>query len=1513
MKALPLLLIAAMMLPASGQWSFRNPFRPAPAAEQPSKAERQAMEMRAERILNEIKPWYEGDLAPATRKRLHDIFIKSDSRQRSTALKKWLDELLEKPLDSKVTEEEYAVLQGLYLESSGGREAQEHLYRRMRRCFSDAKPVDNRDLQEQLARLARWEYDFTPFALCLVDAINGAWPRSAGDQSFTSYLNNMRGVSAEKIKASMMLWKSPRDYGPVLLTNYFLVYQDLVGTLLHDPETPERVLRRNGVLRWRYPWGRDLPETVDKALVLMATRRDGKFATPEQVQELFTVAGPLPGDMRGFLPRCVLATDAAACAWKPLNDAEASLYEMPDTSAVTLPQWKDELLGQPADLPSAMAELEKELRAVTKDKSLPALLVFSLVEDDLSLPDNARRPWMNVDGYDTFRTAFDIEISEDGTDVLVDEQGPHFSQNDPKLRAAYRSLNLALHRYVLLMAILERDGRTEELNAAADKLADLLNRNKAWPLLWNQQSMRGVSTKAYMRLTEGYRGRAELLRVFAEVRNVSAAVSELKEEGSDLTPKNLSRMMHEFLLSCDMEEGTPEEHAAIIRREMERDRSHPTAMGTLPSLRRPDVPEEILRNTKEQDICYTKEYGLRGLCTLRYALQHGDDATARRMLALLTTPEMMSLPTSRLALALMARHEGRETEIPRLEQDALALAAYHYGIYGPSTYRRLLLNVLMEYGMVTEAERLNALLFSRVGGLRPTLAKFFAAQGLYGAAAYQMEALLHTAIRQSAPGNGEGTHRDVAFWRTAADLYRAAYLRGRGDTATADRLEQAARAAQPELAAKVNISVPAAAEDCSTPEAARPDVSPFESPYYTWHLRTDDREETATVTEGRILLASLSDFNDHDSWVYLRLRSGRTISVRTDNISPEDVENIRDWMERNDIRRYESRLRLGMPFLAKAVEMVEDKPFSMRCLYSNGVKLTNGKRVRFALPWGGFESHYTEWLLPEHREHLESTMQPAHGPDTQLHLFDTYTEAEADAELHERSVVCVFLGKHGSELDRNFRAMPERSPQTVGEWNYLYSILPCYQDEEGNWEPEAQRVLNYARPLLEMVVPEGSAAHERELQHGLAIVMDTAGYESSRSTESLHLLPRFVAPKAVPDERIADFYAAIKRRDAATVETMLEETPALANEPFEMYYTSPLFSAFFNGNEAIIRSLLRHGADPNALNKQAESALACAVHYPASPSVTQALLDAGADVNGRTYDYNDHTYQYPLHAAYNSAPCMQVLLGAGADPTAKTGKGVGVLSKVAFMPEAVKLLRRNGKADPNECSDDGLRPLSGHYRVTPECVDLLLEWGADPYLPEVDSEAAKPAPRGATDEAAEFFAEVLPVKPDNTSMFATRLASVYFAKMLPILVKHKVDFSRKFRNGNEVLGHLIFTGYAGSEFLANMDTILAQGADLHASYNGVPLLYHLAENSNAGREKDGKSYPQQAMETFEAFVARGLNPYEPYGEFRDVFEYAESRVLKGVGTNRQYCPRACEEFIDLLLEWQKTHPRPQKK
>lgn len=1502
---IPLLALGALPLYAAVD-------QPAPAPRTMSTEEGQERELQVEQILRQLACAHRAaisgtpSLAPKTRSRLHDILMMQDRRHAEQALTAWLDELLQRPIDSNVAEEDMAVLQCLqeFVGDSTGA-VEKHIVQRVCRCFGNKAPVDNRNLQEYLNKVIIWEHDGLTAAMTLVDAMNGAWPRSAEHFAY-------KGKPAKTQRDLNMLWSNPRAYAPLLLSLNRPELTGKVANLLHDANEPERYVRTRGVRHWKYPWGRDLPATVEKALVLMRDRRQGKLPAAAAVKELMAAAADAPEGMRGFTPRCVLASDPAALAWKPLSDPKASLFEMPDVSAVQLAQWDDALLGDKTDSETDFAEWEKQLDALVQNKTLPALLVFSLVEDDLSLPSNAHRPWMDVDGYDSFRSVVQFDITAEGVEILVDEKGPHFSKNDPKLRAAYRSLNLALHRCVLKMALLERDGKTEELNKAADRLAAALNKAKAWPLLWNQFSLRGVSPYAYLRLTEGFKGRRTLLTAFSEVAGYSDVAYDLGKSKEKPNAKKVAELLRDRWICDGKLPVSAEERAACVQRSIraEKEATDRGVSGTLPWFTHLDVPT-VLADTAEDvpELC-GRGGGVRGLFAVEQAAAKGDLETAKRLFGYIAPNEQAyRFPAVRLAAATLARAEGRSDEAAQLERDALALTAYFTNLISSGVNEHLALYALLRHGMVQEAERLMLLAPTHTVNVHRTLAEAFAAKGMYGAAAFHLESQLHLAVRQSAPGgSGCGTHADVAKWRVAADLYRAAYLRQQGRTAEADRLEQAARKAQPKLAAAVDCSAPAAEEDCTLPQSLANSESPFESPYYTWHLPADD-DGPATVVEGKIDVAHVSYVNSDRSWVRLILRSGRHLNVSFKHLSAKDLENVKDWLARNGFLTWQSKLTPS--FLAKPEEMVQDKPFPGRTRLPNNVTITNGKRVIFRSATGATFSRYAETLKDGHRRHLETTMQPVRGPETKLRTFPTVAEAEADATLNGRHLLCLLLGKHDSPADKAFRAMETQSPDTVGEWNYAFSIVPCYRDAAGMWEPEARRVLDYAKPALSLLPAMGTPAWENELAAGIGLEMPVYGAEEMRTdSDRISVLTRFVAPcTEVSDTRVAEFYAAVKGKDAAKTERMLTETPALANAPLQGEYTTPLFAALYTFHAPTVEALLKHGANPNALNKNAMSVLHIYGTLPPRPEILKLLLKYGANPEGMTYDASARAFTYPICTFKNVAD-VELLVAAGADAHRKDGAGHTALTRQASRTDFLDFFCGRHKLDPNERALDGKNALSTDLQLFmhPEAVDKLLQYGADPYQPAVDMENRVPRDYGATNESPGYTSAELLCTANNSLHFMNLLCTAYqFRPLLDVFIKHKVDLGRKDAEGNDLLGHLIKAG-KGKE-LAELDTLMANGADIHATFNGKPLLYHLVDCSYTAppfSQNPQADIPAAWETAFNALVAHGLDPYAPFGNYQDIFEYAaEQKQLPG----GEKIPRGSRFITPILEKWKEEQPK----
>lgn len=288
---------------------------------------------------------------------------------------------------------------------------------------------------------------------------------------------------------------------------------DLLHRRLADPELSpdDAVLYICALNRW---CGHACEQESARLLGALA-RAAERGATPEELlPRLRRLHGLHPAALRALLnnrapvPPAVAPRRVEAPALRALDDPEASLREMPDASAVSLPAWRDALLGAPGTAAQDLQYLQEQL----EQPKLGTLLAFALKEAEHALPEDFFRARMGVEGYDEFTTAVSVTLLRDGIDIVLTPQGPRFSMHDADLRARSRALQLALHRCVLRLAVAERDGKREELLRDAKSLAGLLNRCNAWPLLLNQYELRGVSPAALHALVRDFRGPATLRR-----------------------------------------------------------------------------------------------------------------------------------------------------------------------------------------------------------------------------------------------------------------------------------------------------------------------------------------------------------------------------------------------------------------------------------------------------------------------------------------------------------------------------------------------------------------------------------------------------------------------------------------------------------------------------------------------------------------------------------------------------------------------------------------------------------------------------------------------------------------------------------------------------------------------------------------------------------------------------------------------------------------------------------------
>jgi ankyrin repeat protein/mono/diheme cytochrome c family protein len=180
---------------------------------------------------------------------------------------------------------------------------------------------------------------------------------------------------------------------------------------------------------------------------------------------------------------------------------------------------------------------------------------------------------------------------------------------------------------------------------------------------------------------------------------------------------------------------------------------------------------------------------------------------------------------------------------------------------------------------------------------------------------------------------------------------------------------------------------------------------------------------------------------------------------------------------------------------------------------------------------------------------------------------------------------------------------------------------------------------------------------------------------------------------------------AIEGRDLARVKSMLAADKALANAGDGVGSTA-LMHAAASGTVAIMQALVDAGADVNAKNSRAATAL----HWAAADDAkVKLLLLNGAAVNAKTVEGRT-----PLYAAATmpgGAASIRHLLEAGADVNAATLVGATALfPAVNASAEATKLLLDKG-ADPNRATLSGVTPIM--FTLDAAVVELLVARGAD--------------------------------------------------------------------------------------------------------------------------------------------------------------------------------------------------------
>ena len=172
-------------------------------------------------------------------------------------------------------------------------------------------------------------------------------------------------------------------------------------------------------------------------------------------------------------------------------------------------------------------------------------------------------------------------------------------------------------------------------------------------------------------------------------------------------------------------------------------------------------------------------------------------------------------------------------------------------------------------------------------------------------------------------------------------------------------------------------------------------------------------------------------------------------------------------------------------------------------------------------------------------------------------------------------------------------------------------------------------------------------------------------------------------------------------------------------------------AAQHNEHPAIVTSLVRNGADVEALGRTADWSEVPPLALANNAAVVEALVEAGADAT-RTFDGTE-TLLHVAAKANNSKDGLAALIALGGDPMAQASNVGYTPLHFAHSQAAVEVLVAAG-ADPNARLADPIGETPLHDARTAEVAKALIAAGADPMAR--DYNGATPLHRAQTPEIA---------------------------------------------------------------------------------------------------------------------------------------------------------------------------------
>lgn len=751
--------------------------------------------------------------------------------------------------------------------------------------------------------------------------------------------------------------------------------------------------------------GQEVPQSCLTALAVH------DFESPEAAAKVVHEQNKqLEPELRPLAPRCLLALGGKESGWEPVQvTAEGVHPAWPDASAVQLPHWSPALLGleneQTATVQAAftadLTALEQQLTHLREEHGAAGMVLAHMLEQcnsvrpvrkDLALPVYAR---------------IALHFEEDGLTVDYNDQNEQFGvgcvhrTGAPIVDEALCKAPQLLHRLTLLLALLEKNGHTTELEQACGQLARILNRNNLWPLVICQRELRGFSRQALIKLFEHYEGERAPLLAYGEAMGLSKEMSIAARAGEDELAD---------WLTLAAEVSAPDSTTA--QREQATDAllaiaaSHPGRELVA------DIIAHLLANGQAAKVATRAEYpaGIfqgryagSGLQLIRHHLKNGDRDAAHKVLALMQQDETTdTTPAYRMACALLSNNEETAT---RLRRDAQLLAML-YSYFDSKVYYDYLADLTAageEADTIMKCELL--LSKARQVGISPRMAASLAAAGKWAEAAFCYEYLVAEGISTATPYGLVPSQADIYHYRMLANEYRS----------------------------KPGTQPP------QQPEPAAPgatgNIQPAAAPLAVLPAR-DWKRKNAAPLHAQLCNVIYRPYSKEILRLRLRLSDGSEQQLPVNELAEDIAPYLAKWEKANGFVNWEWARRKGtehqFPLYGKPVAATRD--FCVAGEY----------HVRVLTPEGDIQEGLTWNLIPEHKQKALAWCAENHRYP-ELHMATTPQEALDKAKTHGLSVVVLLDRKgrftHGSGHESLERFLATY-PAAAAVWGQRYVLLP---------------------------------------------------------------------------------------------------------------------------------------------------------------------------------------------------------------------------------------------------------------------------------------------------------------------------------------------------------------------------------------------------------------------------------------------------------------------------------------